>query len=294
MKCDKRVLSAVSDFFDQKIKGFEQLQNPLVFDYTEFKLTTIQKFLNEVYNVGHDPELKSKKFKWAELIELVKFLKSEGKNMVSGSEWKCWLSALQATIFYSLVDFEKNYCENIVIGIRNKAFLENDSREEALLTLTLVFIIVQRFDNPDEQGLGEILYDELYEMPISDQILPYIFPQYKKCSRLEEKLMNLEVDLDQLKQHQLKRFYLLLTEDFFPLPTEFESRKVLVELILGREIAEDDEDGALEDVELIVWRAGKKLIEKITGKVIEAMDRIEELRPARNNGWGREEVVPHW
>ena len=275
-----------------------RLQNPHVFDYSEFKLGTIKKFLDEVYNVGYDPESKSKNFKWAELIELVKFLKSEGKNIVSGIELELNISRKNIIFVNSHVGFEEKYCENVIIGIRNKAFLENYSREEALLTMMLVFIIFQRFDNPDEQSLGEIIYEELYELVFTDRTEPYTFPQYKSVSKLEKKLMAWSVDLDDLEKNQLKRFYPILTEDFFPESTEFESRKVLVDSILGREVAEDDEDQALEEIELIVWRSGKNLIKKFSTKVIEAMDRVAEIRPARNNGWGdhwvRDDREPGW
>ena len=103
--CHKSILVSVSDFFKHKVTATEAFQNHqgkpnpldlccccphgLEFDYTEYCKKTVENYVDAVYDI-----LQMSKLSLVEHLELVKFLKWEGKNMISGTVSKSSISVI--------------------------------------------------------------------------------------------------------------------------------------------------------------------------------------------------------
>ena len=66
------------------IRGIEKQGGELEFSYSSFSQSTVYNFLALVYTESHDDELLKVKLTLEELLDLARFLKWDGKNMISG------------------------------------------------------------------------------------------------------------------------------------------------------------------------------------------------------------------
>ena len=109
----------MSNFFRLKIAAYERRNNELIFDYTQFDKQTVQLFLDAVYKTDNVNQLGI-----VPLLKLIEFLKSEGKNMFSGTVFsssdKFSLGSGLTTfnqwsrLHILTEDYEKKTCEKVL------------------------------------------------------------------------------------------------------------------------------------------------------------------------------------
>lgn len=84
-------MATVSSYFDDKIKGHKNFNEPLEFDYEDFDYETVSTYLNVVHGISDAYQA----LDTVELLKLLKFLTFEGKSHVSGKVHKTLTAPLR-------------------------------------------------------------------------------------------------------------------------------------------------------------------------------------------------------
>ena len=78
--CDSKVLATLSDFFNDKVSGHENFNEPLIFNYGDYDFNIIEAFLDYCYG----DETKIDQLDLVGRLQMLQFLYFEGKSEYSG------------------------------------------------------------------------------------------------------------------------------------------------------------------------------------------------------------------
>ena len=121
----------LSKFFSKKIKGFDQHQNEMKFDYTDYRTQTVKTYLDMLHGIDQDD------LKFHILLELLKFLRYEGKaTVVKGKP----ISSLDFKLYKDLHEKLEKTSLTVTDAILACLFLSQvDSYDEALFEVLKIF-----------------------------------------------------------------------------------------------------------------------------------------------------------